>query len=706
MTVENFIIGQTQINERGVKNVLKLIESGATTPFIARYRKDQTGNLDEEKIDEIRTLAQSFNELEKRKDFIKSSIEEKGKLTPELEKKINECFEPNKLEDIYLPYKTKRQSKAEKALKAGLGALAGMIMKQENGDPENWAERFLKSEYPEPIEALEGACYIVAEWVSENEIVRERLRESFFEHGVITTKVVKGKEKEGEKYKDYFDLSQRLTNVPSYRLLAILRASDEGFLRYKIEPNVDYVMNWLKRFFVKKNNEAAMLLEKCLKDAYKRLLQPTLQTETKNHYKDLADEQSISTFSKNLRNLLMAAPIGSKRTLAIDPGFKSGCKVVVLSEEGDLLHNANIYPHAPQKKTSEAKAKIAQLIESYKVDAIGIGDGTASRETENFIKHIRFNRDVEVFMVREDGASIYSASKIAREEFGAYDVTVRGAVSIGRRLMDPLAELVKIDPKSLGVGQYQHDVNQTKLQEALDRVVVNTVNNVGVNLNTASKYLLNYVSGLGPKLAENIVAYRQKNGPFSSREELKKVERLGDSAFEQAAGFLRVRESDNPLDNSAVHPENYKFLENLSKQIGVTLSDVVKNPSVIEQLEKLAETTSEIGAYTKADIFKELRKPGLDPRQKAKVLEFEAGLKNIEDLKLGMKVNGIVTNVTDFGAFVNIGIKENGLIHKTKLSKDYVQNPADFIQLHQHVTCTVVNVDTDRKRIGLSLIED
>ncbi|MCH2232976.1 MAG: RNA-binding transcriptional accessory protein [Crocinitomicaceae bacterium] len=705
MTQSEYIARQTSIEGKRVNNVIALFNEGATTPFIARYRKDRTGNLDEEKIDAIQVLMQRYDELLKRKEFIKSAISEKGQLTTQLEEKIEDCFDPNKLEDIYHPFKTKRQSKAEKALKAGLGALAGMIMKQQEGDPEYWAERFLKQDYPEPDEALEGACYIVAEWVSENEIVRDKLRQSFFEHGVITTKLVKGKESEGEKYKDYFSLTQRLSNVPSYRMLAILRAADEGIIKYKIEPNTDYVLNWLNRFFVKKNNEAADLLQKCLKDAYKRLLQPTLQTETKNHFKELADDKSIQNFAKNLKNLLMAAPIGSKRVLALDPGFKSGCKLVCLNEEGDLKHNENIYPHSPQKKMSEAKSKIYQLVESYNIDVIAIGDGTASRETENMIKHMRFSRDVEVFVVREDGASIYSASKIAREEFGQYDVTVRGAVSIGRRLMDPMAELVKIDPKSLGVGQYQHDVNQNKLQDALDRVVVNSVNKVGVNLNTASKYLLNYVAGLGPKLAENIVDYRQKNGAFSSRAELKKVDRLGASAFEQSAGFLRVRESENPLDNTAVHPEHYSYVEGLAKKLGHKVVDVIKNDELIDQLEKLAGKEDSVGEFTREDIFKELRKPGLDPRKKAKILEFAAGLKTIEDLKTGMKVTGIVTNVTDFGAFVNIGIKENGLIHKTKLSKEYVQNPADFISIDEHVECKVVSVEVDRKRIGLSLID-
>lgn len=698
----------TGIAERGIDAVLKLLNEGGTIPFIARYRKEQTGNMDELEIQQIQDIAAAYEAIEKRKEAILKAIEEKGQLTDALRGKINETFDLNRLQDLYLPYKTKRKTKAEKARQAGLEGLAKIVMKQDNGDPFRAASRFVNKAYATEEEALEGATHIIADWINENDIVRDRLRSSFIEHGVLTAKLVKTKEAEAQKYRDYFEFAQRLSNCPAYRLLAVLRGVEEGVLRMKIEPNPTYSMNWLERFFVKNNNQASEWVRKAIKDAYKRLLQPALENETKKHYKDLADDQSIRTFAKNLDKLLLAPPVGNKRVLAIDPGFKSGCKVVCLDEHGNLLHNETVYPHPPQKDRSKAASKLSQLVQAYKIEVMAIGDGTAGRETESFVKQLRLDRDVEVYVVREDGASIYSASSIARQEFPNYDVTVRGAVSIGRRLMDPLAELVKIDPKSLGVGQYQHDVNQTKLQHELDRVVISAVNRVGVQLNTASKYLLAYVAGLGEKLAENVIAYRKENGGFSSRQELKNVPRLGAAAYQQCAGFLRIKNGANPLDDSAIHPENYSVVQRVLKKVGSPISAVVGQPEEVAKITSKIEDDlkTAVGPFTAKDILKELAKPGIDPREKAKVLNFSESIRKIEDLKLGMKINGIVTNVTDFGAFVNIGIKENGLIHKTKLAKTFVKHPTDVIALHDHLVVTVVQVDIERKRIGLSLVED
>ena len=702
MTKVEFIKTLTPLRENQIKNTLHLFDEGGTIPFIARYRKEQTENLNEEEIAAIETNSKLFDQIEKRKEFILETIREKVKLTELLEKKIRETFDLLKLEDLYLPYKSKRITKAEKALKAGLGGMSAIIMKQENGDPIQRAEKFVCKDYPTTNDVLDGAQEIIAEWINENEIVREKLRESFFEHGILTSKLVKSKLAEADKYKDYFDTNQMLKNCPAHRLLAILRGEDEGFLKLKIEPNTDYIFTWLKLFYIKNSNDCAELLEEAIQLSYKKLLQPSLENEAKNQFKNLADDQSIQTFSKNLEKLLLAAPIGNKVILAIDPGFKSGCKIVVLDEKGDLKHNCNIYPHPPQKEISAASSKIAQLVQMYKVEVIAIGDGTAGRETEAFIKKIRFDRDLLVFSVREDGASIYSASKVAREEFPEFDITVRGAVSIGRRLMDPLAELVKIDPKSLGIGQYQHDVNQTKLQGELDRVVVSAVNKVGIDLNTASKYLLSYVSGLGPKLAENIVIHREKNGLFKSRKELLKVERMGDKAFQLAAGFLRIKNGENPLDNSAVHPEHYKFIEQLSSKAKMQVKEVIGNKEKVNQL-KTFSTENQLGEYTLKDIFSELEKPGIDPRKSAKVFEFSPNVKTIADLHIGMRLNGIVTNVTDFGAFVNIGIKENGLIHKTEVSVEYVATISEVLSIHDHLIVKVLSIDSERKRIGLTL---
>ena len=704
MTKIEFIKLHAHFKEVQIVNTIKLFEEGGTIPFISRYRKEQTQNLDEEQIEKIQLLSNQFDQIEKRKNFILNSIEEKKKLTEALAEKIKSCFDLLKLEDYYLPYKTSRVTKADKALKAGLGAFAAIIMKQDNGDPKLQAGRFQNKEYPTPDEVIDGAIEIIANWINENEIVREKLRSTFFEHGVLTAKVVKSKLEVAENYKDYFDVSQRIIHCPAHRLMAILRGESEGILKVKIEPNVEFTMNWLNRFYVKNNNENSKLVQNAIERAYKKSLQPSLETETKKYFKDKADDVSIASFSKNLEKLLLAPPLGNKVVLAIDPGFKSGCKIVVLDSKGDFLHNENIYPHAPQNETSKASAKYSQLIEMYKVEAIAVGDGTASRETESFIKKIKFKTDMLVYLVREDGASIYSASKVAREEFPQFDVTVRGAISIGRRLMDPLAELVKIDPKSLGVGQYQHDVNQVKLKEELDRVVLKAVNRVGVDLNTASKYLLSYVSGLGPSLAEKIVKHREENGLFKSRQDLKKVERMGEKAFQQAAGFLRIKSGSNLLDNSAVHPENYDFVEHLAKESKLNLQEVVGNKNHIDTLRQNFKNSSvNIGEYTAQDIFVELLKPGLDPREKVRAFEFSPLLKTINDLQEGMVVNGVVTNVTEFGAFVNIGIKENGLIHKTQLSDEYVANPNDIISIHEQIKVKVLSIDSERKRIGLTL---
>lgn len=699
MQQQEFIISGTGLNLRSVVNTIELIKEGATVPFIARYRKERTGGLDEVEIAQIRDLAKKYDDLIARQQTIISSIEEQGKLTTELKEKVLSCFDSNVLEDLYLPYKQKRQTKGEKARKLGLEPLAKMIMLQRGGDPEQMAERFVKGDVVDEDMAIEGAKDIIAEWINENAVSRARMRQLFQRRAVLQSKLVKGKEEEGEKYRDYFDFSEPLYKCASHRFLALFRAEREGIITLKAQPQQEEALEQLERFFVKGNDACSDLVADACKDSYKRLLCPSLENEVLNEAKEKADKEAIKVFSTNLRQLLLAPPVGSKRVLAIDPGFRTGCKVVCLDESGDLLTNATIYPHPPQNESAQAQAKIAQLVQAYKIEAIAIGDGTAGRETESFIKRIRFDRDLEVYVVREDGASIYSASSIARKEFPDYDVTVRGSVSIGRRLMDPLAELVKIDPKSVGVGQYQHEVNQNLLKDALDDVVISCVNSVGVDLNTASPYLLSYVSGLGPALAENIVAFRTENGGIRSREDLKKVKRLGDKAFEQAAGFLRVRNAENPLDNSAVHPESYKLVQSMAKKLKVDIKELIGNEGLLKEIKR--SDFVEIDAYTFDDIIAELKKPGRDPRKKAKVLEFDKSIRTIEDLRTGMILPGIVTNVTAFGAFVNIGIKENGLIHKSNLADVYVEDPSKFISLHEHVDVQVMEVDVARKRVGL-----
>ena len=702
MLQHEFIQSNSGLAPKSISNTLALLKEGATVPFIARYRKEMTSGLDEVEIAQIRDLAKKHDELIARQQTILGSIEEQGKLTPELKEKISTCFDSTVLEDLYLPYKQKRQTKGDKAKKLGLEPLARMIMSQRGGDPSYMAEKFVKGEVEDEEMAIAGAKDIMAEWMNENAVARARMRQLFQRKSILVSKLQKGKEEEGAKYRDYFDFSEAIYKCASHRLLALVRAEREGIISLKAQPDQDEAIENLERFFVKGNDECAEVVAEACKESYKRLMCPSLENEILNEAKEKADKEAIKIFTTNLRQLLLAPPVGSKRVLAIDPGFRTGCKVVCLDESGDLLTNATIYPHPPQNESSAAQAKIAQLVQAYKIEVIAIGDGTAGRETESFIKRIRFDRDLEVYVVREDGASIYSASSIARKEFPDYDVTVRGSVSIGRRLMDPLAELVKIDPKSVGVGQYQHEVNQTLLKDALDDVVVSCVNAVGVDLNTASPYLLSYVSGLGPTLAENIVAYRTEHGGIRSREELKKVKRLGDKAYEQAAGFLRVRNAENPLDNSSVHPESYKVVQAMAKQLKVNINELVGNDTVLKEIKKA--DFPQIDTYTFDDIIKELKKPGRDPRKTAKVLEFDSTIRTIDDLRIGMVLPGIVTNVTAFGAFVNIGIKENGLIHKSQLADVYVEDPAQFISLHEHVEVRVLEVDAARKRVGLKKV--
>lgn len=699
MQKNEFVARLTGASDRAVKNTLDLIKEGATVPFIARYRKERTGGIDEVVIAAIRDQGEKFDEITARQQTIVKAIDEQGRLDAPLKDKILGCFDPVRLEDLYLPYKQKRVTRGEKARKLGLEPLAKMLMSQRGGNPEQMASRFVKGEILDDQMAIAGAKDIIAEWVNENETLRDRLRQQFERHATLTAKLVKGKEAAGEKYKDYFDHTESLQRCPSHRFLAIHRASKEGILNLKGRPDEERALQNVTRFFVKGSDACADIVEDACKDAYKRLLRPSLENEAISIAKEKADAEAIKVFAKNLRQLLLSPPLGAKRILAIDPGFRTGCKVVCIDEKGNLLTNTTIFPHPPQKELSKAKSKISQLVQAYKIDAIAVGDGTAGRETEQMVKHTRFDREVTVFIVREDGASIYSASSIARKEFPDYDVTVRGAISIGRRLMDPLAELVKIDPKSVGVGQYQHEVNQSELKKSLDDVVVSSVNAVGVDVNTASAHLLSYVSGLGPTLAENIVAFRDENGRIESRQQLKKVKRLGDKAYEQAAGFIRIRDGKNPLDNSAVHPESYKLVEAIAKKKKTTTAALLGSKELLSDLKH--EEFPEIDAFTFKDIVEELKKPGRDPRQQAKVLEFDHRLKTIDDVEAGMTLTGIVTNVTNFGAFVNIGIKENGLIHKSQLADHFVEDPSDYIALHEHVEVQVLEVDLGRKRIGL-----
>ncbi|MCE4565739.1 RNA-binding transcriptional accessory protein [Maribellus sp. CM-23] len=701
--ITDLIAQQLQVKTVQVSNTILLLNEGATVPFISRYRKERTGSLDEVQVLQIKELNEKFSELEKRKETILKTIEEQEQLTPELKARIENCFDPVELEDIYLPYKPKRRTKATMAREKGLEPLAKILMKQVERDPEFRANQFLNEQVASTEEALSGARDIIAEWVSENERARNIVRRSFDLGAIISSKVVKGKEEEAAKYRDYFDWSEPLKKCPSHRLLAMRRGENEGFLRVSVTPDEDRVLENLDRFFVKGNNPSAEQVAMAVKDSCKRLIQPSIETEFSNLSKEKADEEAIKVFTENLKQLLLAPPLGQKRTLAIDPGYRTGCKVVCLDEQGNLLHNETIYPHKPQEEKKMAAKKITSVVEVYKIDAIAIGNGTASRETEFFIKNLRYNREVRVYVVSEDGASVYSASTVARQEFPQYDVTVRGAVSIGRRLMDPLAELVKIDPKSIGVGQYQHDVDQKKLKGSLDSVVELSVNSVGVNLNTASKHLLTYISGLGPQLAENIVEYRKENGAFESRDALKKVARMGPKAFEQAAGFLRIPDAKNPLDNSGVHPESYKIVKQIAKELKCELSDLVRNEELVSKIDWQKYVTAEVGLPTLNDIKSELLKPGRDPRKPIKVFEFADGIFSINDLHVGMVLPGIVNNITKFGAFVDVGIKESGLVHISELADRFISDPNEIVKLHQHVKVRVKEVDIPRKRIQLSM---
>jgi len=692
-----------QIPAGQVERTITLLNEGATIPFISRYRKEVTGGLDEVQISNIKDQLDKLTELKKRKETILTSIEEQGKLTSELKKRIEESWDSTEIEDLYLPYKPKRVTKAEIARKKGLEPLAQTIMKQQIKDLSLKAETFISDEVKNIEEALQGARDIIAEWVNEDEEARNTVRNSFTYTAIITSKVVKGKEEEGTKYRDYFAFSEPLHRTTSHRLLALRRGEAEGILRVSISPDCDNCLDRLKRHFVRGRNEASEQVATAIDDSFKRLLKPSIETEFANLSKAKADEEAIRVFAENLSQLLLAPPLGQKRVLGVDPGYRTGCKLVCLDAQGTLLHNEAIYPHPPQNEKGKAAAKVAQLVATYAIDAIAIGNGTASRETEQFITNIRFDRKVQVFVVSENGASIYSASKIAREEFPQYDVTVRGAVSIGRRLMDPLAELVKIDPKSIGVGQYQHDVEQGALKKSLDQTVESCVNLVGVNVNTASKHLLTYISGLGPTLAQNIVNYRTEHGPFQSRRELLKVPRMGEKAFEQSAGFLRIQGGKNPLDNSAVHPESYPIVEQMAKDLKCTVAELISNKELKKRLDLKRYVTDKVGMPTLLDIMEELDKPGRDPRQAIQVFSFDPTVKTIEDLKAGQLLPGIVTNITNFGCFVDVGIKENGLVHISELADRFVSDPTEVVSIHQHVKVKVLSVDLNRKRVQLTM---
>lgn len=702
-----FIQQDISIQEKQINAVLQLLLEDCTIPFIARYRKDKTGNLGEVEIEQIQKLSKNFDEIQKRKESVLKSIEEQEKLTPELRAKIEQSFDLQEMEDLYLPFKKRRKTKADAAKEKGLEPLAKIIMAQKNGDIEQAVQNYLNKEVSSVEEALQGARDIIAEWINENIFIRKNLRRIFQRKAVIFSKVVKAKkeEEEAQKYAQYFDWSEPLNKIPSHRLLAMLRAEKEGFIKVNIDIDKEEILTFMEGSLVKTASPScAEQIILAAQDAYKRLLEPSISNEILQEAKIKANEKAISIFSENLTQLLLAPPLGEKRILAIDPGYRTGCKVVCLDEKGDLLHNETIYPHAPQKETAIAMKKIRSMVEAYHIEAISIGNGTASRETEFFIKKIAFDRPLQVFVVSEAGASIYSASKIARDEFPNYDITVRGAVSIGRRLSDPLAELVKIDPKSIGVGQYQHDVDQTLLKEELDSTVVKCVNSVGININTASKSLLSYVSGIGEKLAENIVAYRTENGAFVDRNQIKKVPRLGEKAFQQAAAFIRIKDGKNPLDNSSVHPEAYKIVEKMAKDLGIKTIDLIANEEKIKQIAPEKYTTEDIGILGIKDILKELIKPGLDPRKTSKVFEFDPNIKIFEDLKSGMVLPGIVSNITAFGCFVDIGIKENGLVHISQLKDGFVSDPSEVVKLHQQVKVKIIEIDTERKRIALSMV--
>lgn len=706
MTNIQFIKAQVSATEKAIENTLTLLSEGCTIPFIARYRKDRTGNLDEVAIEKIAKAQADYENICKRKETILSSVEEQGKLTEELRKRIEASYELTELEDLYLPYKKKRKTKGDVAKENGLEPLAKQLMSQRVTDIEQLALRYLSDKVATVEDALQGASDIIAEWINENMYVRRTLRRVFQRKAQLSTEVAKGKEndEEAQKYAQYFDWSEPLSKAPSHRVLAMLRAEKEGFVRLKVQVEAEDTLPFIEETIIKGDGQTTDFLKKTIKDSYKRLLEPSISNETLQEVKDKADAKAIEVFSDNLSQLLLSSPLGEKRILAIDPGFRTGCKVVCLDEKGDLLHNETIFPHAPQHETAMAMKKIRTMVEQYRIEAISIGNGTASRETERFIKEISLPHPLQVFVVSEAGASVYSASKIAREEFPTYDVTVRGAVSIGRRLSDPLAELVKIEPKSIGVGQYQHDVNQTLLKQELDATVIRCVNKVGVNLNTASGSLLSYVSGIGEKMAENIVAYRSANGAFRRREDLKKVPRLGDKVYQQAVAFLRVHNSENPLDNSAVHPEAYPIIKQMAKDLGISVEKLIGNKQAISAIDIKKYKNEEVGELYLKDMLKELEKPGLDPRKVAKVFEFDPNVKTFDDVRVGMILPGIVNNITAFGCFVDIGIKESGLVHISQLKDGYVSEVSEVVKLHEQVQVKVTEVDTARKRISLSMI--
>lgn len=706
MTVQNFIQEKLQIPTNSINATLILLSEDCTIPFISRYRKDKTGNLDEVAIENIFKLNKQFDEIVKRKESILKSIEEQNALTPELQQKIKQSFDLQEIEDLYLPHKKKRKTKADTAKENGLEPLAKIIMSQKNDNIEFLASKYLNENVPTEEDVLQGARDIIAEWINENIYVRKNLRRLFQRKAIISSKVTKGKsdDENAQKFKQYFDWEEVLNKIPSHRLLAMLRAETEGFVKVSVVIDKEEALDFIENAIIKTNSESAKHITLAIKDSYKRLLEPAISNEILQEFKEKADQKAIEVFAENLKQLLLAPPLGEKRILAIDPGYRTGCKIVCLDEKGDLLHNETIFPHAPQNETGMAMKKIKSLVNSCNIEAISIGNGTASRETEHFIKKIGFDRDLQVFVVSEAGASVYSASKIAREEFGNYDVTVRGAVSIGRRLSDPLAELVKIDPKSIGVGQYQHDVDQTKLKEELDNTVIRCVNSVGINLNTASKSLLGYVSGIGEKMAENIVNFRTENGAFISRKELKKVPRLGEKAYQQAAAFIRIKNAKNPLDDSAVHPESYVLVEKMAKNLGLKTEELIANKEKIALINPEEYISDEIGILGIKDILKELLKPGLDPRKSVKVFEFDPNVKSIKNLKIGMILPGIVNNITAFGCFVDVGIKESGLVHISQLKEGFVSDVNEVVKLHQQVQVKVLEIDEQRKRIQLTMI--
>ncbi len=700
----SLIASALHLTEKQIRNAIQLFIEGATIPFISRYRKEMTDGMDEVQLGDTKEQYDKLCELAKRKLAVLKSIEEQDKLTDELKSRIDNCWNITELEDIYLPYKPKRRTRAEIAREKGLEPLAKMLMRQQADDIERMALGFVKGNVVDADDALKGARDIIAEWVNESEAARNAIRTIFAREAVISSKLVKGKEEEAQKYRDYFDMSEKLARCSSHRLLAMRRGEAEGFLRVNITPEDENCLDRLNRIFVKGKTDSSIQVSEAVNDAYKRLLKPSIETEFASESKAKADTEAIRVFAENLRQLLLAPPLGQKRVLGIDPGFRTGCKIVCLDAQGNLLHNETIYPHAPQHETSQAMRKVQKMVEAYKIQAIAIGNGTASRETEQFIQNTGFDREVQVFVVSENGASIYSASKIARDEFPEYDVTVRGSVSIGRRLMDPLAELVKIDPKSIGVGQYQHDVDQTQLKKSLDQTVENAVNKVGVNLNTASKHLLTYISGLGPQLAQNIVDFRSENGAFKNRKQLMKVPKMGAKTFEQCAGFLRIPDSENPLDNSAVHPESYGIVEAMARDLKSTVAELIQNMELKKSVDLQKYISPKVGLPTLNDILQELEKPGRDPRSGIQVFEFDPNVKTIGDLRTGMELPGIVTNITNFGAFVDVGIKENGLIHVSNMADRYISNPAEVVSVHQHVKVRVIEVDAVRKRVQLKLL--